>query len=52
MADRALADAQLDCGAGEVEVARSGVEGAQGVQGELGAVHCPSMNKSHGFVEK
>ena len=52
MTDRALADAELDRGAGEVEVARRGLEGAEGVQGELGAVHSPVINYSHGFVEK
>jgi hypothetical protein len=39
MADRALADAQLDRGAGEIEMARRGLEGAKGVEGELGAIH-------------
>ena len=51
MADRALADAQLDRGAGEVQVPRRRLEGAQRVQGELGAVHVPAMRSIHGSVE-
>src|SRR3546814_5184305 len=38
MADRALADVEFEPRAGEVEVARRGLEGAEGVQGEMGAV--------------
>src|SRR3546814_8035750 len=41
MADGPLADAKLDRGAGEIEVTRRRFEGAQGVQGKLGAVHDP-----------
>lgn len=43
MADRALTDAQFGGGAGEAEVAGARLEGAQGVEGELGAVHTGSM---------
>src|SRR5690606_5498749 len=43
MADRALADMEFEPRAGEVEVARRGLEGAQGVEGELGAVHRVSL---------
>ena len=52
MADGALADAQFDRGAGEVEVARRGVESAKSVERELGAVQVAGINYSHGFVEK
>ena len=39
VADRALADAQFQRRAGEVEMARGRFEGAQGVERQLGAVH-------------
>ena len=52
MADRALADMEFEPRAREIEVARRGLEGAESVQGELGAVHGQVINYSHGFVEK
>ncbi|MDR6146969.1 hypothetical protein QE363_002762 [Sphingomonas sp. SORGH_AS870] len=42
MADRALADAQLDRRAGEVQMPCRRLEGAQGVERQLGAVHASS----------
>lgn len=51
MADRALTDAEFDGGAGEVQVPGGGFESAQGVQGQLGAVHDQGMRSVHGFVQ-
>ncbi|KIU01697.1 hypothetical protein QU38_00290, partial [Staphylococcus aureus] len=39
VADRRLGYAQLDRGAGEAEVARRRLEGAQGIEGKVGADH-------------
>src|SRR3546814_12701908 len=52
MADRALADMEFEPRAGEVEVARRRLEGAEGVARALGAVHGQVLNHTHGFVTK
>ena len=45
MAQRGLADAQLQGGAGEILVPCSGLEGAQGIERQLGAEHGRAVSR-------